>query len=345
MGKVYFAISGASVTGGAETVRQFTDNLKKNGVDVYIYIHDRKKHHTRIKKLKDYDCRYVYEVEDDEDNYLLTVESQTYILDGYQKVKKGIMWLSLDYFFSGDMSMKQERLLKKFHVPMGLKTVVKPILKPLIRMKFGITGSRYDFSYDLNMHLYNCEYVREYLIGRGVKGSDMIYVCGPIRDEYFESTKLNKEEILLYNPKKGREYSEQIIKKLQLRAPDLRVIPIENMQPVEIKKIMTKSKLYMDFGGFPGPERMPREAVSRHCNIITGKNGASNNSIDVPIPEEFKFDAIPEKLDEVVNKIITMTVEYELDYEKFNRYRTKAIEQKEEFKQAVILFKEKLKHE
>ena len=30
-------------------------------------------------------------------------------------------------------------------------------------------------------------------------------------------------------------------------------------------------KLYIDFGGFPGKDRLPREAVMHDCCIITGK--------------------------------------------------------------------------
>ena len=35
---------------------------------------------------------------------------------------------------------------------------------------------------------------------------------------------------------------------------------------------------------------MPREAAMADCCVITGKRGSANNSIDVPIPQKYKFD-------------------------------------------------------
>ena len=41
-----------------------------------------------------------------------------------------------------------------------------------------------------------------------------------------------------------------------------------NMTPEEISDLFRKVKLYVDFGNFPGPERLPKEAVYNGVNNL-----------------------------------------------------------------------------
>ena len=48
------------------------------------------------------------------------------------------------------------------------------------------------------------------------------------------------------------------------------------MTSKEVQELLSKCKVYIDFGHFPGKDRVPREAAMCNCCIITGKYGASN---------------------------------------------------------------------
>jgi len=98
---------------------------------------------------------------------------------------------------------------------------------------------------------------------------------------------LGKKKIFVaYNPKKGFEITQHLMK----LAPDINWRPIQNMTPAQVQELLAQAKVYIDFGEFPGLERLPREAILSGCVVITGKRGAAVNDIDINIPDEFKFD-------------------------------------------------------
>ena len=100
------------------------------------------------------------------------------------------------------------------------------------------------------------------------------------------------------------------------------------MNSSEIVDLMQKSKLYIDFGEFPGPERIPREAVLMGCNIITSTKGSAGaNDIDVPIDRTLKIEAIDENINKIVSLIEDIINNYAKYYPMFNEYRRKVIEQ------------------
>jgi hypothetical protein len=95
------------------------------------------------------------------------------------------------------------------------------------------------------------------------------------------------------------------------------------------------AKLYIDFGTFPGPERMPREAVSLYCNIITSKKGSAANNVDVPIPRENKFDLTDENVPKVGQLMLQMIENYEDYVSQGDQYREKVYDQIESFDQRI----------
>ena len=132
---------------------------------------------------------------------------------------------------------------------------------------------------------------------------------------------------MIYNPKKGYEFTEKIINKIKLEKQDITVIPIQNMSSQQIIELMKEAKVYMDFGFFPGPERIPREAVSCYCNLITSRLGSARNDEDILISHEYKFESNLENIDKIVKKIIGMVENYENEVTQFDLYREKVIKQ------------------
>ena len=81
-----------------------------------------------------------------------------------------------------------------------------------------------------------------------------------------------------------------------------------------------KVKLYVDFGNFPGPERLPKEAVYNGANILVAYKNAAKNDFDIAIPEQYKIkDYNNEEL--VVKLIKEMLTNYDKQYNDFEKFR------------------------
>lgn len=106
----------------------------------------------------------------------------------------------------------------------------------------------------------------------------------------------------------------------------------------------------MGFGDFPGPERIPREAVVMGSNIIISRNGsAGDNNIDVPIPDFMKVDAMDENIPVIIDTLEDMLNNYDKFYHYYDDYRSKIWEQRILFEdnkiiinRIVVLWKEQI---
>ena len=59
-------------------------------------------------------------------------------------------------------------------------------------------------------------------------------------------------------------------------------IPVRDMTHKEMAELGMKAKVYIDFGPYPGREKIHREMAVCGCSIITGSDGCASNPIDVP---------------------------------------------------------------
>lgn len=80
-----------------------------------------------------------------------------------------------------------------------------------------------------------------------------------------------------------------------------------------------KAKLYVDFGEFGGPERMPKEAVYFGCNILVANHNAAANDFDVAIPQKYKVeDGTPaEVFESVIGNMLARYEELNRDFVPF----------------------------
>lgn len=96
-----------------------------------------------------------------------------------------------------------------------------------------------------------------------------------------------REEVVLYNPRKGVEVTSA----LRAQLPGVTFVPIEGLDRKGVWDLLAGSKVYIDFGHFPGRDRLPREALAAGCIVIAGKRGASGFAADLPIPDEYSIAA------------------------------------------------------
>jgi hypothetical protein len=101
---------------------------------------------------------------------------------------------------------------------------------------------------------------------------------------------------------------------------------------------MKKSKIYIDFGNHPGKDRIPREAAINGCVIVTNKKGAANNSYDIPINEEYKFED-PIKGKEVFKDLVdNIYLDFEKHFQQFDFYRSKIKNEERIFEKELLIF-------
>lgn len=137
---------------------------------------------------------------------------------------------------------------------------------------------------DKIIHIAQSEYAYTFLRTLGVKRLHKLTdrVNADFHADYIET---EREDVVLYNPVKATPFMDEIM----TACPDITFKPIQNMTRAEVIETMRRSKLYIDFGTFPGRERMPREAVLCGCCLITGKIGAAGYVND--FAHDYKFES------------------------------------------------------
>ncbi|OUQ31573.1 hypothetical protein [Massilimicrobiota timonensis] len=334
MKKIYVVTYANASSGGNESLHQLCSKLNNLNLDAYIYYLNNPKAAIPYK-FKSYNIKSTHNIDDSEENILIVPEISTSFLYKFNKIKKCIWWLSLDFYLRTLPKFTFKNFVNDHNIPR--------LLYPLAYLYLKCTGELnkqcFEFREDKNhiFHFYNCEYAKQYLINHGVKEENTLYLCGPINSEFFNQTidLSKKENIILYNPKKGIEFTKKIIQKLKDNEINAQIIALENMNYHQLMMFYSKAKIYIDFGFFPGPERIPREAVTMYCNIITSTTGSAKNNSDVPIPYEFKIDAKDDNLDRIVLKIKNMLVNYNDDIPRFEQYRKKVIDQRRLFDEHI----------
>ena len=320
---VYIMCPAYAKTGGPELLHQLAYNLDKLNIkSLMIYVNTRPEDDNyTVDDFKIYNVKYGVEkdIVDNKDNIIIIPEIYVDKINNFKHIRTAIWWLSVDNY-------SKNYTYKKSMEVYGFKHTLKLLLNGTIL----IHGKDYKKAmYHLCQSYYSIEFLKE----RGI--TDSMYLYDYINDSYLEnknSTKKKKEDIVLYNPKKGIEFTKKIIE----RAKNINFIPIQNLTTKQVKELLLKSKVYIDFGNHPGKDRFPREAAMCGCCVITGKRGAAAYFKDVPIDGEFKFDDKEEKIDLIIKEIEKCINNYDKQAIKFDNYRKFISGEKKKFQDDII---------
>lgn len=306
-------------TGGTELAHQLVYEMCSQGADARITYYNNEDKANEINPA--FFC-YVQnftnlkDVIDTEENILILPEIRPDLQNKYKKIQRCLWWMSIDNYF------KRNGIKGYFH-SLGLKRTLIHLVQGHIKI------GGYPVNKEI-VHFYQSEYAHRFLAEKGVK------YCYPLSDYineiYFEKTAENeKENNVLYNPQKGMEFTEKLMK----AAPELNWVPIENMTTEEVRELLRKSKVYIDFGSHPGKDRFPREAAISGCCIITGKRGAARYYEDIPIGDEFKYEDNDEQIEKIIKKIKECIRNYPDESNKFQSYREFISAEHTKFKEDV----------
>lgn len=136
-----------------------------------------------------------------------------------------------------------------------------------------------------------------------------------------------RRDRVLFNPLKAGVFTQL----LQESAPDIRWIPVTNMTPQEVRRLMVTSKVYIDFGHHPGKDRIPREAAISGCCVLTSLAGSARFYGDVPIPPRYKFISEPGSLPAILELVRSCLRDFDEHSAAFAPYRSIIQQEREEF--------------
>ena len=298
--KVYIVAPAAFFTGGPIGCHQLAEKLLQKGINASIVYFPQNHPNPMHPNYKDFKINFNTEIIDNNENIIIVPEVMTGILYKFKKIRKAIWWLSVDnyYIIQNNASLK-----RKIAVYLGLIKIFKLNPKEDI---IHFAQSQYAFDYLQSKKLPNIYYLPDYL-----------------PNLFFEKTNtiFKKEDIVLYNPVKGTEFTKKIIEYNN----GLIWIPLKELSQNEVKELLLRAKLYIDFGGHPGRDRFPREAVLNDCCIITGNRGSAYNNNDISIHKDYKFNNEEIQIPIISKLIYHIINNYEQHIYQFKSYKNEIV--------------------
>lgn len=338
---VYIAAPANIATGGPEALHQLHHSLVELGIKSYMYylpsngadpVHD---------KYKKYNPVWTDNIIDSKENVLIVPEISTKLLSNFSDIRKVIYWLSVDHYFM-DIPNIYIRTLSLYNLKANdyflrhsksLKRLIKSFIESITSKRRHRHFNKWR-KQDQIVHFAQSFFALYFLKKKNVS-SDIYLLPEYIHDDFIlENSHINfnnRDNIILYNPSKGLEFTIKLIS----TAPDLTWVPLKDMAQKEVIQLMSHAKIYIDFGNHPGRDRLPREAALLGCCIITGKSGSAKFYEDIPIDEKYKFEEKDENIEKILNCIQDILKDYETIVADFEQYRAIILDEKSEHKKIL----------
>ena len=317
------------VTGGMENLCQFAHELKQQGLDVYMicipfrdgagfrtvpnniickkningswYLCGLNEDHIPPVYKLQYDLSYLnHDVILDSSTLIVTHEGWIDYLPFFENAKKMICWLSVGNVHCFDRSRTCKDLINK---------------KCLYLMDC--------------FHTSQAPWVHKTLQSWGVSAwilNDYISLWYILANKETKCT-----NTIAYYPTKGGDLARLFISKY-LQYEYIKIAGLDNMGMIHA---LDQAMIYIDFGNFPGKDRIPREALLRDCIIFIHNAGCATDYESFPIDDYFRFSD-----DDVINgtlqkKIDDAVCNYNKFYNKQSTMRNLLYQEHEEFKENV----------
>lgn len=270
-------------TGGPEALHQLGYILNDLGCKVKM-LYSKFKINPVHPFYKSYNVPYTFAVKDDVNSIIIIPESMTNWISKFKYSEKKVWWLSLDFY----------------QILMNSRNAKKNLLRKLI-----VPHKHNEYNFESNesvFHIFQSQRTKEFLETKFLNNR-IEYLCDYVNDLFFENlpelNHITKSNIITYNPKKGIEKLKHIIDSL----PQYNWKPLEGMSREEIRDLLRKTKLHIDFGYFPGRDKIPREALVSGCCLITGREGTAGFKDDLDIPNKYKLFENEITIENVTTKI------------------------------------------
>ncbi len=311
-------------------MHQLAAELKNLGKNVFMYYYPDNIEDPVHENLKFYDVPFTRTIEDLDKNILVVAEVNDQILVSkkFKNIQKVLFWMSLDHFFITHYQQNFSKYVKStikipFYIINKFNEITKNYFGNLSLAKYlKIVYLNFPFSNlvkkkDFKLNLAQSYYQYKVLSSKNVESH---YLNDFIRGEFFQAAKdlslKHKENIICYNPVKSSSFMKRIMESNS----NFKFIPLYNYSIKEVIEILSKSKIYIDFGYHPGVDGLPREAaILKNC-ILTNKEGSAFYSEAVPINEKYKFDEKKKNLIKITKMITNIFENFEEELKNFDNY-------------------------
>lgn len=328
--KVYILAPYNHHTGGVELAHQLIHKLRQFGQESYVvYVNDGQisSDQTITPEYTQYNIRTTDTIEDNETNILILPEIYFDFIPLFNKINIGCWWMSVDnrYKYANlfDVLRSNVLLWRKLSAIKHFSKSLKKISDKDIAKRGDRITHFYQSIYAMH-HLYKCGFKKVLPLGDYIN-SDLLE-----SSDY----KCQRENIVLYNPAKGYNFTKKIID----LNPGIDFIPIKGYNRTELLNLMRKSKVYIDFGNFPGKDRLSREAVVNGNIVITGNLGASAYYEDVPIDSKYKFHVSNKSIKSISSMIKSSLFNYNEIKKDFDFYRKRVRHEESDFENQIKNF-------
>lgn len=304
--KIYIICPPKKATGGPEALHQLGYILNSLGFNAKM-LYSKYKIDPVHPFYKNYNVPYTMSIKDSVDNVIIIPESMTNLIAKYPLSQKKIWWLSLD-FYEILMNSREKK-----------KNWIRKLLVPYKHTEYRFEPNK------TVTHWYQSQRTKEFLMTKKLD-NEIAYLCDYVTELFFDNLPetFSKENIITYNPKKGLDKIQNYITLL----PQYKWIPLTGMSREEMRDTLRKAKLHIDFGYFPGRDKIPREALISGVCLLTGREGTSAYKEDLGIPEKYKLHENEITSDKILELINYTMNNYDSVFDEFKDFRTFVINEK-----------------
>lgn len=290
-------------TGGPEALHAFANELNKmDGIGAKLWYWNITSYPPMPEEYTAYGCEYVTELPAGYDGVVVYPEIWANHALDYPHLTRVIYWLGLDAYAAWNPHDSGAFLAD-----------------------------------DDIIHLAQSEYAHDLL--RKLKVSHLFKCTDAVNAEFYaEYIEQGRSDEVLYNPAKATPFMHELI----AACPDITFKPIQGMTREQVIDTMRRSKLYVDFGEFPGRERMPREAALCGCCLVTSKIGSAAYNED--FMHNSKFDSKRSHIWAITHRIRYMLDHYDECRKEFDQFRDDLHEDRSRVRQQTEVFAHALQH-
>lgn len=330
--KIYIYCPAGAVTGGAELLHQMAHILRSENMNAYVVYYGDKEH-VKPAEYNCYNVEITEHVEDIHQNIEVIYEGVFHFIPQHKQTQKLLWWLSVDHFYMCAAPYLSLCDLARWNCKMAAKAFLRRAYNLVFnggKKSFFNTFSIQDLRKMSAMHGYQSEYAQNFLQNKGF--GELVALKDYINTDHVTPFSIEgREDIVLYNPKKGMKFTQKLIN----AAPNIRWVALQNMTRTELVDLMRRSKLYVDFGYHPGKDRLPRECAMNGCCIITGKRGSAAFFEDIAIGDNYKFDEHRSSVHSIIERVQDVLRNYQTAIDDFAYYRAAISREKIEFEEQV----------
>lgn len=304
MKKIFIVAPGNAVSGGPEVLHQLGDCLNRHVRRAWMLYRPFGQPHEVPAAYSRYNVIPACLDDVEPGSVVILPEICASLVDRFPTAQVYIWWLSVDFFFD-----------QAAHTPplgiLGARAMVK---RQLTTMRQRVA-----------CHMYQSEYAHQFLESASL--GPTVHLADYLAEEYvgaaMQSRQKPREDLVVFNPAKGRKRTKAVLRALDKSGgPKPQVVPIQGMTRDEVCDLLGRAKLYMDFGGHPGKDRIPREAAALGACVLLNRRGSAANPVDVPISPNFKIDDREPGFEQLaVEKIHMLIEDYEHQAPQFDDYR------------------------